>query len=93
MMKSYTAKKPDENDTERRIEECAMPKERLPITEICASSALDALLQSEVKLKVSFPVARCEGADYVSEKTTGTDLPPEFQVTPGVDFIEVGSFS
>ena len=79
-MKSYSAKKPDENSTEKKLEKCSMPKEKLPITDICASSALDAILRSEVELKISIPLARCEGADYVSEKTTGTDLPPEIQV-------------
>ena len=81
MMKTYVAKKSEENEAERKNAEELIPKEKLPIDEICSSSALDDLLaKSRLDLKVSYPIPRCEGADFVSEKTTGTDLPPEIQV-------------
>jgi hypothetical protein len=81
MMKTYVAKKSEENEAERKNVEELISKEKLPIDEICSSATLDDLLvKSQLDLKVSYPIPRCEGADFVSEKTTGTDLPPEIQV-------------
>ena len=82
MMKSYVPKKTEEKEkNEEGSSSNEIPKEKLPISVICASSALDELLEgSRSDPKISCPVPRCEGADYVSEKTTGTDLPPEIQV-------------
>ena len=80
-MKSYVPKKTEEKEKNEESSSNQLSKEKIPISVICASSALDELLEgSRSNLKVSFPVPRCEGADYVSEKTTGTDLPPEIQV-------------
>ena len=82
MMKTYVAKRSEENEAERKNAKELIPKEKLrPIDKICSSSALDDLLaKSRLDLKVCYPIPRCEGADFVSEKTTGTDLPPEIQV-------------
>ena len=81
MMKSYVPKKTEEKEKNEEEASSSISREKLSISVICASSALDELLEgSRSQLKSSFPVPRCEGADFISEKTTGTDLPPEIQV-------------
>ena len=78
MMKSYVPRAPEAKDVEAQE---PVSKEKLPISEICQSSALDAFLESpKIGLTIKYPLPRCEGADFVSEKTTGSDLPPELQV-------------
>lgn len=82
MMKTYVAKKSEDNEAEKKkAEELFYEVKKRPINEICSSSRLDALLaRSHYDLMCSYPIPRCAGADFVSEKTTGTDLPPEIQV-------------
>ena len=81
MMKSYVPRAPEPKDLEGQE---PVTKEKLPISEICQSSTLDTFLESsQVGLMVKCPLPRCEGADFVSEKSsTSCDLPPELQVGP-----------
>lgn len=51
-----------------------------PIQEVCASQKLEEVLDDpNVELKVSYKVPESEAAKYVSEKTTGMEMPPEAQ--------------
>ena len=51
-----------------------------PIQEVCASQKLEEVLHDpNVELKVSYKVPESEAAKYVSEKTTGMEMPPEAQ--------------
>ena len=53
-----------------------------PIGNACSSNNLDKVLNNEnIELKVSYKVPESEGAKYVSEKTTGMELPIEDQVS------------
>ena len=47
-----------------------------PINEVCASENLEKVLQEGVELKVSYKVPESEAAKYVSDKTTGMEIPP-----------------
>jgi hypothetical protein len=81
MMKSYVPKKPADDDTKISETEAVVSKEKLPMSEICTSSKLDDFLGGpDVTLNVSYPIPRCEGADYVSEVDANSDLPPDIQV-------------
>ena len=49
-----------------------------PIQEVCASQKLEQVLDDpNVELKVSYKIPESEAAKYVSEKTTGMEMPPE----------------
>jgi hypothetical protein len=79
MMKSYVPKAPDTKVTEAKEE--PVSKEKLPITDICKSAALDEFLDSpKIGLNISYPLPKCEGVDFVSEKAAESDLPLEIQV-------------
>lgn len=82
MMRSYVPKKPDGSDMDgKEDDEPTTSKEKLPMANICSSTALDSFLESsKADLKVSYPIPRCEGAEFISEKSTRSDLPIEFQV-------------
>ena len=49
-----------------------------PINEVCTSENLEKVLQDPkgVELKVSYKVPESEAAKYVSDKTTGMEIPP-----------------
>ncbi len=53
-----------------------------PVSTVCASQKLDEIFKGGKDLKVSYEVPRLEGVDFVSERTTGMDPPPEEQFTP-----------
>ena len=50
-----------------------------PIGTVCSSDKLDEVL-TKGDLKVSYKVPECEAVKYVSDKTTGMELPPVDQV-------------
>ncbi len=79
-MKEYVAQReapPLDEDSEALVVK-EEQKVAVPISAVCSSQTLDQFLEGPTDLNVSYNVAKNSGVDYVSEKTTGMELPENY---------------